>query len=155
MAGVNTPEIPEPGRDNEGIAIWGHSFPAAIRGPGPVPPAREWFMQRYPELFRDADWGWGAPLHEIPGRPYKGNNHHTGLEKAAVVTATVASLREEAVGTVRRSDGTVDVERSYSQWDVDNGYWPRCFRRDRGHFSKPGAEYLSLLVAAFIEEKGW
>jgi hypothetical protein len=71
------------------------------------------------------------------------------------ITAEVAAIREETIGTVRFPDGTVDIEHSYSQWDVDNGYWPRCFRRDEGHFSKPGGEYLSLLVAAFIKEKGW
>jgi len=30
-----------------------------------------------------------------------------------------------------------------------------CLGFIRGHFSKPGAEYLSLLVPAFIKEKGW
>ncbi len=72
------------------------------------------------------------------------------------ITAEVAAIREETIGTVRHPDGTVDLEHSYSQWDVDNGYWPRCFRRDGGHFSHPaGGEYLSLLVAAFIKQKGW
>jgi hypothetical protein len=49
----------------------------------------------------------------------------------------------------------VDVARSYSQWDVDNGYWPRCFRRDSIHFNMGGAEYLSHLLAARIKELGW
>lgn len=75
---------------------------------------------------------------------------------ALPITAEVVTIREEVIGTVRHPDGTVDVAHSYSQWDVDNGYWPRCFRRDGGHFSHPaGGEYLSLLVAAFIKEKGW
>jgi hypothetical protein len=74
---------------------------------------------------------------------------------AKPITGEVAAIREETIGTVRHSDGTVDVANSYSQWDVDNGYWPRCFRRDVGHFSRPGAEYLSLLVAARIKELGW
>lgn len=77
------------------------------------------------------------------------------LGNAEPITGEVAAIREETIGTVRHPDGTVDVANSYSQWDVDNGYWPRCFRRDVGHFSGPGAEYLSLLVAARIKELGW
>ncbi len=74
---------------------------------------------------------------------------------AEPISGEVTAIREETIGTVRHPDGTVDVANSYSQWDVDNGYWPRCLRRDAGHFSGPGAEYISLLLAAFIKEKGW
>jgi len=73
---------------------------------------------------------------------------------AAPITGEVATIREETIGTVRHPDGTVDVAHSYSQWDVDNGCWPCCFRRDVAHFSGPGAEFLSLLVAACIKQKG-
>jgi len=203
---------------------------ASVTGLGPVPPAREWFAKTRPEVFGDPDWGWGAELHTIPERPYKGSNDHSYRENAAVaglrlrgtggrgveaaarvgtetpgatrwvktglfvgveaengvavrltvceggrgyavgdrisipagtvgnaapITGEVTAIREETIGTVRRPDGTVDVERSYSQWDVDNGHWPRCFRRDKIHLNRVGAEYLSLLVAAFIDEKAW
>jgi hypothetical protein len=74
---------------------------------------------------------------------------------AAPITGEVTAIREETIGTVRHPDGKVDVAHSYSQWDVDNGNWPRCFRRDVGHFSVPGAEYLSQLLAARIKELGW
>jgi hypothetical protein len=74
---------------------------------------------------------------------------------AAPITGEVAAIREESIGTVRHPDGTVDVAHSYSQWDVDNGYWPRCFRRDFIHLNAAGAEYLSLLLAARIEQLGW
>jgi hypothetical protein len=94
------------------------------------------------------------------GRGYVAGDRVTipagAVGNADPITAEVAAIREETIGTVRHPDGTVDIEHSYSQWDVDNGYWPRCFRRDGGHFSHPaGGEYLSLLVAAFIKEKGW
>ena len=74
---------------------------------------------------------------------------------AAPITGEVTAVREETIGTVRHPDGTVDVAHSYSQWDVDNGYWPRCFRRDSIHFNMGGAEYLSHLLAARIKELGW
>jgi hypothetical protein len=93
------------------------------------------------------------------GRGYAGGDTITipagALGNAAPITGEVTSIREETIGTVRHPDGTVDIAHSYSQWDVDNGYWPRCFRRDVAHFSGPGGEYLSLLIAAYIKEKGW
>jgi hypothetical protein len=77
------------------------------------------------------------------------------IGNATPITGEVAATREETIGTVRHPDGTIDVAHSYSQWDVDNGYWPRCFRRDYIHFNVAGAEYLSYLLAARIKELGW
>jgi len=62
------------------------------------------------------------------------------IGNAAPITGEVAAIREETIGTVRHPDGMLDVANFYSQWDVDNGYWPRCFRRDFIHFNEPGAE---------------
>ena len=74
---------------------------------------------------------------------------------AAPIVAEVTALRKETIGTVRLPDGSIDAEKSFSQWDVDNGFWPRCMRRDRIHFTPEGAEYLSNLVAAEIARRKW
>lgn len=71
------------------------------------------------------------------------------------ITGTVATLRTETIGTVRDSSGSVVVASSYSEWDVANGFLPRCSRRDQVHFNSYGAEYLSLLLAAKINTNGW
>ena len=71
------------------------------------------------------------------------------------ITGTVATLRTETIGTVRDASGAVVVASSYSEWDVANGFLPRCSRRDGVHFNGPGAEYLSLLLAAKINSQGW
>ena len=77
------------------------------------------------------------------------------IGNAAPIVAEVVALREETIGTVRLPDGSIDLDKSFSQWDVDNGFWPRCLRRDRIHFTPEGAEYLSQLVAAEIARRGW
>lgn len=74
---------------------------------------------------------------------------------ASPIIGEVTALREETIGTVRNPDGSVDIKSSYSQWDLDNGYIPRVFRRDAVHFNARGADYLCLLLAARIMEKGW
>lgn len=71
------------------------------------------------------------------------------------IVGKVTELREETIGTVRNPDGSIDIENSYSQWDIDNGYTPRCMRRDSVHFTPIGALYLSHLVAAELKARGW
>jgi len=77
------------------------------------------------------------------------------IGNAQAITGTVASLRTETIGTVRDSSGGVVVADSYSEWDVANGFLPRCSRRDDVHFNAYGAEFLSLLLAAKINSNGW
>jgi hypothetical protein len=71
------------------------------------------------------------------------------------ITGTVATRRTETMGTVRDAAGAVVVASSYSEWDVANGFLPRCCRRDIPHFNVVGGEYLSLLLAARINSLGW
>ena len=71
------------------------------------------------------------------------------------IVAEVAGVREETLGTVRNPDGSVDINSSYNQWDLDNGYIPRIFRRDVVHLTARGSEYLGLLLAAKIKAKAW
>ncbi len=74
---------------------------------------------------------------------------------AEAIKGKVAELRKETLGTVRHPDGAVDTAASYSQWDLDNGYIPRVFRRDIVHYTPRGAEYLSLLLAEEIKRRDW
>lgn len=145
---------------------------ASLTGLGSVPPAREWFAKTYPDMFNDPATGWvktglfvsvearnGVAVRltvREGGRGYTVGDKIIVLAGAigntAPITGEVTATREETIGTVRHPDGTVDVTHSYSQWDVDNGYWPRCFRRDFIHFNVAGAVYLSHLLAARIKE---
>lgn len=71
------------------------------------------------------------------------------------ITGTVASTQSEVIGTVRNEAGSVNVAKSYSQWDVDNGWFPRAARRDVVHFNTIGAEYFCLLLAAKLKSLNW
>lgn len=77
------------------------------------------------------------------------------IGNAADITGTVTSIQSEVIGTVRNEDGSVDVAKSYSQWDVDNGWFPRSGRRDIVHFNRYGIEYFSLLLAAKLKSLNW
>lgn len=75
------------------------------------------------------------------------------------IAGTVSAVQSETLGTVRNLDGSVDVANSFSQWDWENGYIPRCSRIDDIH---PGAfsggssaEYLSLLLGYYFKSRGW
>jgi hypothetical protein len=71
------------------------------------------------------------------------------------IVGEVTEIREETLGTVHNPDGTVDINSSYSQWDLDNGYIPRIFRRDGVHFTPRGAEYLCHLLAEKMKANNW
>jgi hypothetical protein len=77
------------------------------------------------------------------------------IGNANPIVGEVIGLCQETLGTVHNPDGSVDTEVSYSQWDLDNGYVPRIFRRDGVHFTPRGSEYLCLLLASKIKANGW
>ena len=97
------------------------------------------------------------------GRGYAPNDIFTipagQIGNAQDITGIVNTVQSETLGTVRNSDGSVNLQNSYSQWDWDNGYIPRCSRIDDVH---PGAfaggssaEYLSLLLGYYFKSRGW
>lgn len=158
--GIHTPKEPAAVAEIRLLENGGGGVVAAPRVATSTPDATRWVKTG---LFVGVEAADGVATRltvREGGRGYEVGDKITIAAGAAgnrePITGEVTAVREETIGTVRHPDGTVDVAHSYSQWDVDNGHWPRCFRRDRIHFSHVGgAGYLQQLLAARIKELGW